>query len=49
MYFMCMICFLIYSRERNRMHARKTRERKKIQAMALQQRIEELQDEVMIQ
>eukprot|EP01031_Cornospumella_fuschlensis_P029573 gene29573-35698_t len=33
------------SRERNRMHARKTRERKKIQAMALQQRIEELQDE----
>lgn len=33
------------NRERNRMHARKTRERKKKQSFALQQRISELQSE----
>ena len=33
------------NRERNRMHARKTRERKKKQSFALQQRIKELQSE----
>ena len=36
---------LVRSRERNRMHARKTRERKKTQMNALQQRIEDLHAE----
>lgn len=35
-----------HSRERNRMHARKTRERKKQQSNTLQTRITELQTEV---
>lgn len=38
--------YLFYSRERNRLHAKKTRERKKIQSNALQTRIEELREEV---
>ena len=36
----------ILSRERNKMHARKTRERKKLQTVALQNRVTELQEEV---
>jgi hypothetical protein len=35
-----------FSRERNKMHARKTRERKKVQTQALQSRIDELRQEV---
>ena len=35
-----------YSRERNRVHARNTRERKKIQLDLLQMRIQELIDDV---
>jgi hypothetical protein len=38
--------YCVYSRERNRLHAKKTRERKKIQSNALQSRIEELREEV---
>lgn len=38
--------YRVYSRERNRLHAKKTRERKKIQSNALQTRIEELREEV---
>jgi len=38
--------YLFFSRERNRLHAKKTRERKKIQSNALQTRIEELREEV---
>ena len=34
------------NRERNRVHARKTRERKKIQMLTLKQRIESLNNEV---
>jgi hypothetical protein len=36
----------LFSRERNRIHARKTRERKKNQTAALQSRINELYEEV---
>lgn len=36
----------VLSRERNRLHAKKTRERKKVQSNALQARIEELREEV---
>ena len=36
----------VFSRERNRLHAKKTRERKKVQSNALQARIEELREEV---
>jgi hypothetical protein len=35
-----------FSRERNRVHARNTRERKRAQMDLLQQRIQELADEV---
>ena len=44
-YFIC-IYVCIYSRERNRIHARNTRERKRAQMDQLQQRIQELFDEV---
>jgi hypothetical protein len=37
---------LFFSRERNRVHARNTRERKRAQMDLLQQRIQELADEV---
>jgi hypothetical protein len=42
------INILINSRERNRIHARNTRERKRIQMEALQQKIQELTDEVLL-
>jgi hypothetical protein len=38
-------CVQFDSRERNKMHARKTRERKKIQTIALQKRVKELKEE----
>jgi uncharacterized protein YggL (DUF469 family) len=38
----------MFSRERNRVHARNTRERKKSQMDGLQSRIQELVDEVRI-
>jgi hypothetical protein len=37
-----------HSRERNRLHARNTRERKRAQMDLLQQRIQELSDEVIL-
>lgn len=49
-HFMRFIIFVILitcSRERNRMHARKTRERKKQQSNAMQTRLNELEDEVL--
>ena len=48
MIFKLIILYQFVSRERNKMHARKTRERKKTQAVALQLRILELQKEVRI-
>ena len=45
--YLFLICrfYRFVSRERNKIHARKTRERKKLQTVALQTRLKELEDE----